>query len=311
MKRKTGRDLIESIINLLLALNLAAAFLLTVPSIVKDYGGLLETFVDISIMVFICEIAIRVWLCRRGGRFYYFFRSDGSWHYWNCFDFIVTFLAAITLISGLGSIVGARMLRMLRLLSAMRLFSRHRRMQLVSEAIIKSIPAIVGTGIYFTMLYSIYAIAGTNLYSHLDPKHFGNVGRTFLFLFQLMTLDDWSEVMYPIMDKDPWAWAYFFSFVLVASYILLNLIVGIIIDSLQQVRMSRELEARSSGLNLEIEQMKRQLVEFQMALEKWEEKSKADKGLDKEPDSPPPAQSHKSRKTSKERKSGKSGKCKR
>jgi voltage-gated sodium channel len=218
---------------------------------------------------------------------------------------MVTLLAAISLVSGLGVLVGARTLRMLRLLNTMRLFSRFKRMQSVSEAIVKSVPAIVGTGIYFSMLYSIYAIAGTNLYGHIHPAYFGNVGRSFLTLFQLMTLDDWSDVMYTIMEEDAWAWLYFFSFILIASYVLLNLIVGIIVDSLQQVRHRRELEARSSDIETEIEQMKQQLREFQMALERWEEQrqlNKKEKGQSEE---------HQSHKASKERRSGKSGKRRR
>ena len=260
----------DMFINLLLILNLIAAFLTTDADINASYGMALDLFIDLSIVVFICEIALRIWLARRGGSLLCFFRSRGQWRHWNCFDFTVTILAAISLFSGIGPFVGARTLRLMRLLSTVRLFSRYQRMQSVSEAIIKSVPAIVGTGIYFSMLYSIYAIAGTNLYGSIDPVHFGSVGRSFLTLFQLMTLDDWSDVMYSIMEADITAWVYFFSFILVASYVLLNLIVGVIVDSLQQVRRRRELAARSSSLEVEIEQMKEQLREFQLALENWE-----------------------------------------
>lgn len=265
----------DGFINTLLALNLLAAFLMTDQDIFAQYGYALYIFSDISILFFVVEIAVRIWICRRRGSMWNFFRSNGKWRHWNCFDFTVTFLAAVSLFSGLGVFVGARTLRMLRLLNTMRLFSRYQRLQSVSEAIVKSVPAIVGTGIYFSMLYSVYAIAGTNLYGHIHPDYFGNVGRSFLTLFQMMTLDDWSDVMYVIMGEDPWAWLYFFSFILIASYVLLNLIVGVIVDSLQQVRRRRELEARSSSIEIEVEQMKQQLREFQLALEKWEE----EKGL--------------------------------
>ena len=266
----TRRKIADMFINVLLALNLLVAFLMTDRELQAAYGQAFNIFVNVSIVVFIVEIMVRMWMSSRSGSYLHFFKSKGEWHHWNCFDFTVTFLAAISLISGLGAFVGSRLLRLLRLFTTMRMFSRHRRMQNVSEAIIKSVPAIMGTGIYFIMLYSIYAIAGTNLYADIDPVHFGNVGRTFLMLFQLMTLDDWSEVMYPIIDRDSTAWLYFFSFILMASYVLLNLIVGVIVDSLQQVRKRREIEARSSGLQAEIEQMKVQLREFQLALEEWE-----------------------------------------
>ncbi|MBR4566591.1 MAG: ion transporter [Prevotella sp.] len=309
-KNLNKRYVIDLFINTLLALNLLAAFMLTDPDIQSAYGKQLNLFVDISIVCFIVEIGVRMWWAKKDGSMWSFFRKDHQWRHWNCFDFTVTLLAAASLLSGLGAFVGARTLRMLRLLNAMRLFSRHKRMQNVSEAIIKAMPSIVGTGIYFTMLYSIYAIAGVNLFSQIDPYHFGNLGRAFMFLFQLMTLDDWSEVMYPLVDHDPWAWFYFFSFILIASYVLLNLIVGIIIDSLQQVRRRRELEQRSSKINVEIEQMKQQLREFQIALENWEQKAYNNQG-NQNSQSNQKAQnshSHKSRKTSKARKSGKSGK---
>lgn len=301
----TKRKIADWLINSLLALNLVAAFLMTDRDIMEQYGRALLAFSDVSMLIFIVEIVVRMMICRRDGSVWSFFYSEGRWHHWNCFDFMVTLLAAISLVSGLGVLVGARTLRMLRLLNTMRLFSRFKRMQSVSEAIVKSVPAIVGTGIYFSMLYSIYAIAGTNLYGHIHPAYFGNVGRSFLTLFQLMTLDDWSDVMYTIMEEDAWAWLYFFSFILIASYVLLNLIVGIIVDSLQQVRHRRELEARSSDIETEIEQMKQQLREFQMALERWEEQrqlNKKEKGQSEE---------HQSHKASKERRSGKSGKRRR
>lgn len=302
----TKRKIADGFINALLALNLVAAFLMTDQDISAQYGYALDLFSSISILFFIGEILVRMLICRKGGSIWYFFRSKGKWHHWNCFDFTVTLLAAVSLISGLGVFVGARTLRLLRLLNTMRLFSRYQRLQSVSEAIIRSVPAIVGTGIYFSMLYSVYAIAGTNLYGQIHPHYFGSVGRSFLTLFQLMTLDDWSEVMYVIMEEDPWVWLYFFSFILIASYVLLNLIVGIIVDSLQQVRRRRELEARSSGIEMEIEQMKQQLLEFQLALEKWEDESRLTNGkLQKN------GQSHSSRKTSRDRRSGKSGRCRR
>lgn len=288
----------DGFVNTLLILNLLAAFLMTDPDIEARYGTALAVFGDVSILLFVVEIVIRLVQSSRTGSVWSFFYQNGHFRHWNCFDFTVTMLSAATLVSGFGMIVGARILRMFRLLNNVRLFSRYKRLQSVSEAIVQSIPAIFGTGIYFSMLYSIYAILGTNLFRHICPDYFGSLGRSFLTLFQLMTLDDWSEVMYVIMEEDPWAWMYFFSFILLASYVLLNLIVGIIIDSLQQVRLRRELEARNSGIAKEIEQMKRQLSEFQTALETWE-RNTYNKG------------SHNSRKTSKDRKSGKSGKCKR
>ena len=129
-----NKRVLDGFINMLLVLNLVAAFLMTDQDISAQYGSALYLFSDISILFFVVEIAVRMWMCSRGGSMWYFFRSNGKWHHWNCFDFTVTLLAAVSLSSGLGVFVGARTLRMLRLLNTMRLFSRYQRLPVFLHA---------------------------------------------------------------------------------------------------------------------------------------------------------------------------------
>ena len=269
-KPKTIKEkFVERFVNILLILNLISAFLLTDGNIVEKYGRYLDFFCDVSIVFFVIEISYRIFLCGKKGHVRDFFYQNGEWQYWNIFDFGVTFLSAISLISGLAVLVGMRTLRLLKLLNTVKLFARQKRLQSITEAIVASMPPIFGAALYFTMLYSTYAIMGISLYKESNPEYFGNLGVTFVTLFQVMTLDDWTLIMKSVTRIHPYAWIYFISFVLIASYVLLNLIVGIIVDSLQTVREKREL-ATQSELNNQIKALRDQLKTFEYELEKLE-----------------------------------------
>lgn len=263
---------IERFVNVLLILNLITAFLLTDEKVVRMYGEWLDLFCDISIVIFIIEIIFRIYLYGKKGRVKDFFYENHEWQYWNIFDFGVTFISAISLISGLAVLVGVRTLRLLKLLNTVKLFARQKRLQSITEAIVASMPPIFGAALYFLMLYSTYAIMGISLYKESSPEYFGNLGVTFVTLFQVMTLDDWTHIMRTVMCIHPYAWIYFISFVLIASYVLLNLIVGIIVDSLQTVREKREL-ATQNELNIQIEALRNQLQTFKYELDKLESKT--------------------------------------
>jgi voltage-gated sodium channel len=93
----------------------------------------------------------------------------------------------------------------------------------------------------------IYGILGWLLYADHDPERFGNIGRALLTLFQILTLEGWNEVLETEMELYSWSWIYFVSFVLVATFVVLNVVIAIIVNSMDEVR-AMELERERKEL---------------------------------------------------------------
>ena len=92
-------------------------------------------------------------------------------------------------------------------------------------------------------VFYVYAIAGVHLFSDHDPIHWRNLGIALLSLFRVMTLEDWTDIMYVAMDLHPMAWLFFVSFVMLAAVIMINLVIAVVINNLHDAR----LEVRPVG----------------------------------------------------------------
>lgn len=93
------------------------------------------------------------------------------------------------------------------------------------------------------VIYYVYAIMGTSLFADTTPIYFGNLGRSIFTLFQIMTGESWSEaVARQIMEEHPFSWIYFVSFIVIVSFVVLNMIIGIIVDSINELKQNDKKE---------------------------------------------------------------------
>lgn len=96
-------------------------------------------------------------------------------------------------------------------------------------------------GALLLLVYYIYAVLGTRIFGVAIPEYFGNLGRSFFTLFQIMTGDSWSEsIARPVMRSYPYAWIYFISFIIIVSFIVLNIIIGVIIDNISEIKGQKD-----------------------------------------------------------------------
>jgi voltage-gated sodium channel len=66
-------------------------------------------------------------------------------------------------------------------------------------------------------------------------------------LFQIMTLESWSMgIVRPVMDVYPYAWAFFVPFILVTTFAVVNLVVGLIVNSMQDAHHEEDVEKTDS-----------------------------------------------------------------
>ena len=141
------------------------------------------------------------------------------------------------------------MLRVLRVLRVLRLLSTVRSMRVVVGALVATIPGMASIAALLGMLLYIFSVMATQLYGDVDPTHFGDLGTATLSMFQITTGDDWANVIRPTTDAEPTAWIFFILYIVLATYIVLNLFIAVAVEALD-----RETEETNEELAAEMEE---------------------------------------------------------
>ena len=209
---------IQSFIIFLIVLNAITLGMETDAQLIASHGTWLRWIDQAILTVFVIEILLKLYAYRIN-----FFRSP-----WNLFDF---FIISIALMPNNGSL---SILRILRILRVLRLISVIPPLRLIIEALLKSIPGIASIACLMLLLFYMFAVMATNLYAQDFPQWFGSIGASMYTLFQIMTLESWSMgIVRPVMAKQPFAWVFFIPFILIATFTMLNLFIGVIVDTIQ------------------------------------------------------------------------------
>lgn len=230
--------------HLVLGVILAAGVLVgleTDPRIMARHGALLDALDQLVLGVFICEIAVK--FIGRGRGWWRFF-ADG----WNVFDFIIVAVCLLPFPTQFAAV-----LRLVRVLRVLRLVTALPRLQILVGALLKSIPAMGYVAVLLVLHFYIFAVLGVTFFRAGDPGAFGNLGRAMLTLFQIVTLEGWVDVM----DRQfaagrlaaPGIVAYFVSFILLGTMIILNLLIGVIMNGMQEAQAEAEAANRARHIH--------------------------------------------------------------
>lgn len=216
-------------LTLLIAINAVTLGMQTSAGLMAAAGPLLMSIDDAILWIFVAEIAVKLVVYGRR-----FFRDP-----WNLFDFAVV---GVALLPATGPFSVLRSLRVLRVL---RLASTVPAMRRVVEGLLASIPGISSVVALLFLVFYVFAVMGTKLYGEVAPESFGTLGRSMFTLFQVMTLDGWStDVVRPMMQANPYVWAYFLPFILITSFAVLNLFIAIIVNAMgEQYEEAQKAEA--------------------------------------------------------------------
>ena len=76
----------------------------------------------------------------------------------------------------------------------------------------------------------VWGAIGTMFFSSVDPDNWGNIGLALITLVQIATYDDWAAIMGQVTEVYPFAWIFFVSFIIINAVILLNMVIGVIVD---------------------------------------------------------------------------------
>ena len=204
----------------------------TYDSIDERIGTALTVLSDACLGIFVIELAIRV--CAYGRRPQDFFREG-----WNVFDFIVIMAVFVP-----GVRENATLLRLVRLLRIVRLVSVLPELRVLIRGMIGALPPIGSMGVLAVLFLYVYGMLGWILFGDELPERWGDIGDAMLTLFTVFTLEGWNEVLYEAMEVHSWAWIFFISFVLLASLLVVNILIAIIINAMEDAREAEQREER-------------------------------------------------------------------
>lgn len=249
--RERTRSFIESArferaVTALIAANALTLGIETSPAVVAQFGPPLHAFDQLVLGVFVVELLLRFFVYRGA-----FFRDP-----WRVFDFVIVGM-------GLMPAGGAfTVLRALRVLRVLRLVSLVPSMRGVVGALLTAIPGMASiVGLMFLVLY-VSAVMATKLFGAISPEHFGHLGASLFTLFQVMTVEGWPDIARGIMEQAPNAWIFFVVYLLVATFMVLNLFIAVVVNAMQ-AQVSEDLkdegEAHTQSILDELRALRREV----------------------------------------------------
>jgi voltage-gated sodium channel len=199
--------------------------------LMQQAGELLKVLDAICLGIFVMEILMKLAVQR-----FVFFTSG-----WNMFDFLVV---AISFIPNTGPLA---ILRTMRILRVLRLVTNLPRLRIIVEAILRSLPSISWIIGLLLVIFYIFSVLTTLLFGSNFPDWFGSIGASMYTLFQVLTLESWSMgIVRPVMEQFTHAYLIFIPFILLTSFIVLNVFIAIIVNAMNEAaEMTKEMKASS------------------------------------------------------------------
>ena len=208
----------------IIGLNAIALGLETYPSIDASVGRELHVSNDVILATFVVELALRA--AAHADRPASFWRSG-----WNVFDFVVI---AASFVPGVRE--NATLLRLARLLRIVRAVRLLPDLRVLTVAVGRSVPGVASLAAITLLLVYVYGMVGWVVFREHDPENFANVGQAMVTMFVLLTLENLPTYIAKGQELSDWTLLFYISYVMVASFLIFNLFIGIVINSMEEAR---------------------------------------------------------------------------
>jgi len=229
-------------------------------ALMATHGELLYAIDNILLSIFVAEIALRIYAHGKS-----FFSKP-----WNIFDFLVV---AVSLVP---ASAGTSVFRVLRVLRVLRMISLIPSMREIVDSLFKAIPGVSSTLMILLVFYYVFGVMSTQMFSEIDPTHYGTFTASVYSLFQIMMTGWANYAVDPIVEQEPWAWFFFIPFVLIVKLAVLNVIVGVIVGTMQATarRHAQKMEEKRLEERGELSPQDQLLVRLETIEKKLDQLSK-------------------------------------
>jgi voltage-gated sodium channel len=234
-RRIVDSDAFTYFIAVVILANAAVLGLETYDELERDAGSALDLLNDLFLGIFVLEILLR--FASYGRRPQDFFRNG-----WNVFDLVVVGAAFVP-----GLSKNSTLLRLVRLARVVRVIRLLPDVRILLVAMARSIPPMLSLAVLAVLVLYVYAMVGWMLFGDEDPERWGDIGQAMLTMFVLLTLENFPDVLEDGMAIHPQSWIFFVSFALLAAFILLNVLIGVVLNSMEEAR-EIELEQERDAL---------------------------------------------------------------
>lgn len=205
-------------VSALIIINTIVLSIETYEGAMDRYGDLLTSIDHAILYIFIVELILR----------FIAYRLDFFKNPWSVFDFCIIAIALIPSQDAFSALRAARALRALRLIS---IFPKLRK---VIEGLVMAIPGICAIAGVMAIIICVFGLIASKLYGHSYPEWFGNLHLSVFSLFQIMTLEGWPDIVRSVMEQRPFAWIFFVTYILIATFSVLNLFIAVVVDAMQR-----------------------------------------------------------------------------
>ncbi len=221
----------ERVIMSLIIVNAVILGLETNKTAMASFGRLLQILDHIILAVFVVEIIARLTVHR-----WAFLRDP-----WSVFDSLVIGIALVPATESFTVLRALRVLRVLRLITALPTLKR------VVAGLLGALPGMGSIVLLIGLLYYVFAVMATRLFGDDSPGLFGTLGQSLWTLFTVMTLEGWiNDVAKPVMETHPAAWLFFIIFIVVTTFMVLNLFIGVVVNAMQEEALKAEAAERAA-----------------------------------------------------------------
>ncbi len=226
----------------------------------EEAANALEVFDYICLGIYVVEAALKL----------YAYGKDYFKDRWNVFDFIIIVLSLWPTRFVPMPVQLARTVRLFRVVRVFRIVSLFKQMRIIVESLAHSIPGVLWTFALLMVIIYVFDVAGVFLFGDRCPDYFGDLPTGLWSLFQIVTLEAWPDIASGVMGQYPEAWLYFVPFVIIASFIMLNIVLGIILDTVEESRQAGRVEEGKTEVQLarELDELKKQIETVQRLLDK-------------------------------------------
>lgn len=204
--------------------------------------------------IFLVELIVRFLGEERKSRFFL--------QPWNIFDTLIVIMSLIPIEDSEMAVVG----RLIRIFRVLRMVSIIPELRLLLNSLVKALPQLGYVVALMFIIFYIYAAIGSTFFAEINPVLWGDISISMLTLFRVMTFEDWTDVMYETMDVYSLSWIYYLSFLFLTAFAFLNMVIGIVLNTLEAEHAElRALEDEASGRPT-IEDLQQDIAELKTLL---------------------------------------------